>query len=91
MTNTLYRTAKLILASLFLIILYLFALNSRYQYHFCGNGFTVYIFDKWTSKYVYGQLDFDYESDEWSHRDVNAPKKTWFKKVVWYRGYDKSY
>lgn len=79
MTNTLYRTAKLILASLFLIILYLFALNSRYQYHSCDNGFVVYIFDKWTSKYVCGQLDFDYESEEWSNRDINAPKRLGLK------------
>lgn len=76
-TNTLYRTAKLILASLFLVILYLFALNNRYQYHFCGNGFTVYIFDKWTSKYVYG--NFCDEPDEWSNRDINAPKKLGLK------------
>lgn len=53
MNESQYRAAKVVIAALLLIVLYLFALNGRYE---VLNKYPVYRLDKWNNEIIKSEM-----------------------------------
>ena len=74
MENRVYKWSKIIVALLFIGVMYLIAEGNRYQYIKLSGGDTYAVVDKWTKTYRVGIFDFEQYPYDWQIHEFMPQK-----------------
>jgi hypothetical protein len=74
MENRVYKWSKIIVALLFIGVMYLIAEGNRYQYIKLSDRDSYAVVDKWTRTYRVGVLDFQQYPYDWQRHEFMPQK-----------------